>query len=419
MTRSRDLQLDQRTPFIQNGSQLPGLRELGPIKPLPCGIGDSRPRVRVVKDVLRCGQWKVGIDDDGQPLFWNVTLTTLRDLAHSFMEMQAHGQQINLCYGHGDPDTHAVDPRDLIAPIDAVIVKGDRLWIASYVTPEQARDLSNLAMQVSVRTVAGYRDGAGRPYGEALLHVAVVDLPVVDGQGPFLDLANILDLAADAAQPSGADSMVQNNTSSSAAGSTTPDAGSMDDGQLALWQRAFALLGITLPDSVTPETAPVVIDALLSTAEAGTCDDDDDTNPAPPATPSDDVGATDPDGLPAVLAQALQRLRAEIRDLSQRLTATEGDKKRDAYLAKLRELASAGNINAAQRTVLERQGPQLGYDLSTLSAFDLGRIIDLSRTAKRSATPAPPAVTTEAKRPEGPEIQAGVEALHKGFVVRS
>lgn len=151
---------------------------------------DASRSVRLVKDVLKVGRWKTGYDDAGRPEFWDVTPATLADIAINFNAMRTNGVGSNLGKTHGDENL-LIHPDDLIAPIEAVKVAGDTLWIASYVTPEQAKYLANPAMKVSVGVVPNWQDGTGKTYSMALVHVAVTDRPVVAGQGPFLALADM------------------------------------------------------------------------------------------------------------------------------------------------------------------------------------------------------------------------------------
>ncbi len=126
----------------------------------------TAPRTRIVKDVLRVGRWKVGVDADGAPRFWPVTEATLHQIASSFRAARAAGNQFNLCWGHGDPETKITDARDAIQPIDDLVYDPQTatLWASVYVVPDTARDLQNASRQVSVRVVDSWTDGAGNVY---------------------------------------------------------------------------------------------------------------------------------------------------------------------------------------------------------------------------------------------------------------
>lgn len=148
---------------------------------------DTSRGVRVVKDVLRVGNWKAGQSD------WIVTEETLKTLANDFLAMSAAGVRSSLYWGSrpdgGPLGQHGVEAKNAIAPIDQVFVQDGVLYCSAYVTDEQAKLLNNPAHQVSVGVQPNWTDGAHKKYSLALLHVAIVDQPVVTGQGPFLTLS--------------------------------------------------------------------------------------------------------------------------------------------------------------------------------------------------------------------------------------
>jgi hypothetical protein len=183
-------------PFVPVGHN-------APLPTAPSGFGSpkfsadeqaanpDRPMTRLVKDVLRTGKWAIDIDSkSGKPLFWAVDAGTLTNLAANFQLATSRGAAINLTLSHGNPKNGLVPTDELVAPIDATVVEGGTLWVAVYVTPEQAKFLQNPAMKVSVGVWDGWVDGHGNQYDQALIHVAVTDHPVIPGQGPFLKLAN-------------------------------------------------------------------------------------------------------------------------------------------------------------------------------------------------------------------------------------
>ncbi len=153
----------------------------------------DQPMTRLVKDVLRAPEkLRAGIDPQtGKPLIWPVQQSDLRELEDTFAKATASGHAFNLTLSHGDRQTGIVPTDELVTPIDAVKVDGGTLWIAVYVTPEQAKFLQNPAMKVSVGVWDNWTDGRGVRYKQALIHVAVTDHPAMPGQGPFRQLANV------------------------------------------------------------------------------------------------------------------------------------------------------------------------------------------------------------------------------------
>lgn len=168
------------TLATQSAQSQPVLSGLSPL--------DSSRGVRVVKDVLKVGTWKAGSGE------WVVTDSTLIQLANDFAAMQKAGVKSSLYWGSrpdgGPMGQHGVEAKNAIAPIDQVFVQDGVLYCSAYVTDEQAKLLSNPAHQVSVGVQPNWTDGAQKKYALALLHVAIVDQPVVTGQGPFLTLSN-------------------------------------------------------------------------------------------------------------------------------------------------------------------------------------------------------------------------------------
>lgn len=154
----------------------------------PADGGDAQRTTRVIKDVLPVGKHRVGQDDSGKPVYWDVTPQVLSQIVADYQRMKSNGVQANLGKTHGDENL-LIHPDDLIAPIDELKIVGDTLWMASYVTPEEAIYLQNPARKVSVAVVPNHLDGAGRQYKLYLSHVAVTDRPVVAGQQPFMALA--------------------------------------------------------------------------------------------------------------------------------------------------------------------------------------------------------------------------------------
>ena len=384
-----DLELDQvsETPWRLPGAGLrrPLLRGLAPPRYSAAEqlAAPEQPRTRLVKDVLRTGRWMAGVNDDGSPRWWIVTRPVLQQIEDCFDAARRAGNAFNLCWGHGDPHTRLVDSRDAIAPLDQVFLEGNTLWATVYVDAWTAADLRQAARQVSVRVVENWQDGAGRSYALALLHVAIVDLPVLTGQGPFLDLAH---------------------ASPSLKGKVTMDF----ETQRRLWTRALAALGLTLPDDLTEETLPVVVDALLASL--------DEEQQPPDATGAAQAATLPPDrGASAAgstdLGPLLSGIGEQIRDLSQRIDLMRTDDARSRFTSRLQDLAQAGRINARAVTSLAQTGAAHGWDLSLLAPFEDVQMIDLGRRGERLATGAPPLVSDVEPDLSQSEVDEGVAWL--------
>lgn len=295
------------------------LDQFGPSRfsPHDQGADLSCQATRVLKDVLSVGKWKVGIDEQGKPILFDFTPEILKAIAENFKLAKSRKVDFNLGKTHGDPRTGLIHPDDLISPIDDVATDGQKLWMSSYVSPEQAVYLAkNKSRKVSARVVWNFADGHGNIYPIQLVHVAVTDNPIVSGQGPFIELANDItgtainpgngqavnggtsqdaSRIADASKPAGA----AGGDSSGDGGNTAAD--DDEDSEFAthrdLWNRAFGLLGLPqLPDSVDETTLPLAVDLLLGTIEP----DDDGTN--------DGQKASDAANDPATVGAGIQTL---------------------------------------------------------------------------------------------------------------
>lgn len=144
------------------------------------------PMTRVIKDVLRVGQWKEGFDENRQPILGDYTPQEMQRIYNNARLMMAAGHAINYGKSHGD-DQLIIPTDELIAPIDDIRLDNGILWTSTYVTPEQMIYLSNPARKVSAGLCRNYIAGNGTRYdGRTMLHVAVTDRPVVDQQGPFI-----------------------------------------------------------------------------------------------------------------------------------------------------------------------------------------------------------------------------------------
>jgi len=301
--------------------QLPGLNAI-----------DGKRGVRVVKDVLRVGRWKYGTDRaTGEPKFWDVTEDALKQLANNFPKMLANGVKPKLYWGNADKiaaGQHEVnDPRDTIAEIDQVILHDGVLYASSYVTPDQAKKLQNAPLEVSVKAQEDWMDGEGRKYDLALLHVAIVDQPVVTKQGPFFTLSN-----------------------------ESPAEGNAD---MTLFEKLKAKYGFG--DEVTVENIDAAIEAKLK--------------PAVAETKLTDV-SDDGKNLALVVKQQnkiIAEQGEQIKTLANSVTkmlAKEETSAKDAYNTKLDKLFKDGRINAAKKTELAKFGPLTQFNLSLLSCFD-------------------------------------------------
>lgn len=339
----------------------------------------TKPMTRLVKDVLRVGKWKVWLSED-KSVEWNVTPQVLRRLVKNFDLAKSNGLRFNLIYGHGDPVTKIVSARDLITPLDSARIVGDRLFVTTYANVEQAMSLSNPANQVSVRAVENWVDGQDRTYDLILLHVGVVDTPIVDGQLPFMDLAI-------------------------PATSTNKEKGKMDFAKLVeLLNKLLNMVGLALPDEVTEETLIPTLEVMISTAEklqgGGETEEaaTEGEEPPPPESPND-------------MALSITELKKMVMDLSNEVRSRKVADAKASYDGELKTLFENGNIDAATQLLWQQQGAKLSYDLSILSPLKGLKMVDLKKKNRTAKTPAPPSVSPGAEALTDDQIAEAVKLI--------
>lgn len=148
------------------------------IRYLELNTGFSRVRGacrKFRKDILRVGKWNV----DGTP--WNVTRSTLHALASNFQLGRSRGLGFPIVWNHSN------DARDRLGDVVKLSIEGDTL----FAEVEVCRDHEQVAAvgMVSVGISDSWQDGQGRRYSPMLVHLGVVNHPVVPNQGPFLALS--------------------------------------------------------------------------------------------------------------------------------------------------------------------------------------------------------------------------------------
>lgn len=336
----------------------------------------DKPMTRLVKDVLRAGSWKVGIDAAGKPIMWDVSANLLRQIAQQVQLAQHRGVAMNLTKSHGNLATGIVPTDDLISPLDEVIADGDVLWISTYVTPEQAANLTNPACKVSPFVMANWIDGLGNTYPEMLLHVAVTDQPVLPGQGPFVAMAN----------SQGANAMdlatllpLINELLSACGGPQLPE--TTDETNIVGYLQMAISMVTGSPAEEEPEEE---IPAIEGVDEGG--------GVAPAVAMNNAVKA------PAWAQGLITQVKALSNTVSQLQQGSQAQAEA-AYIAKLTSLVTTGKITPAQKIALEANGPALGYALSNLQVFDLNPTVQPGgKSAKALANGNAPAVDGDKKK---------------------
>jgi hypothetical protein len=175
------LQVPSATPTIRGWSTP---ESFGKLRRL-----EQEPGFKFEKDVLRVGRWTLGFNEDGTPDVWDVTPQTLQDLVEAHAVVRRNGADCPLQYKHDD------EPERRIGHVYQLRIEGDTLIARCSVNKEKdANDLDGSDQQVSVEAESPSFDGTGHIYPERLTHVAIVNHPVIPGQGRF---KRILSLATE------------------------------------------------------------------------------------------------------------------------------------------------------------------------------------------------------------------------------
>lgn len=308
-------------------------------------------RRRMIKDVLRVGTFHVG------PGAWKVEPQTLVQMAANFAKRKQRGHAVNLVKTHGDAQSKVVHPDDILLDIDDVRIVGDEMYVSAYVDDEQHRYLSNPALKVSIRAADRWMDGDGQKYGTCLLHVAVVDQPIMGGQQPFRELAN---------GGAGMDPLIE-----------------------AVNMLLSALGKEPLPDTVTVENLPDVLKGMaVGMGGSGETESEPDLE-----APVIDTTEADP---------AMADMSATIKQLSARLEKFELRDGQAAFHARCDELGKAG-VPAKAIEAAKVTGKSLRWDLSILTPLESVKVIDMSRQSKGGANPDAPEIPGETKPKKTPE----------------
>src|SRR3990167_9163516 len=382
--RIRDLRVSSapEAPFIPVGKlDLPGLPELAASQftDLDQSRNPDKAMTRLVKDVLRVGVWHVTLDD-GTSEPWDGTDETLRELARNFAARKAACNDGNFIWGHSD------DSRDAIAPIDQLIVGGDRLWAIGYFTPDIAKQLSNPAHKVSIRFVSKWRDGDGKLYpGETLLHVALVETPVISDQKPFIELSRL---------------KAKQSRRFLLTGHKPKDLAMDFEALKTLLNQLFEVVApqLKIPDHVTDETtfSQWVQDAVSFVDPDGGSADVGKGGEGPTAKKEEVL----PEG-EAAMQQMSKVLKAATAPLMKELAALRGEvkelksdkttAKKDAFESRLKDLGHAG-LSGENVKHFRDLGAKYGWDLALLRGAETLKGVDMSRVAKGHRDASAPAI---------------------------
>jgi len=328
----------------------------------------DKQMTRVCKDVLRVGRWKVGYTDSGDPVFWEVTPQVLNELELNFAKQKKKGIEHPLCWGHVEQGKADIDSREVLSQIDEVKVIDDTLWISTYVNPVQSTTLQNTKRQVSIGSLSEYEDGAGETFpGWSLIHVAVVEHPVVHAQNGFVQL-----------------SLMNTNNAK----------GKRKMFTLEPWVKAlnsFLPAGSDIPlegdGAITEDNADEMLALVMSltgnkpaeeSSEEGSADGEGEVAEIVP-----DTGDTPAiEELPVEMQNQIRKdpaLLSVFKHFTGKLSkaqnelallqASERKSKKDAYESQVDRMGKAG-LDGVTVLDLKKRGQSMGYDLSLLKSWE-------------------------------------------------
>lgn len=328
------------------------------------------------KDVLKTGRWRVG----GR--IWTVTRAVLHRLAANWRLARLRGVRVPVVWNHSH------DARDQIGELTRVYVVGNTLracfWAAD---PDDVRKLGITVNHVSAEVHEPWFDGQGNRYDLMLVHVGVVNLPVIAAQQPFKRLRLML---------SGERTMENESLDHE----TATEVRVRDQAQAPVDIQPLRQVLNALLDSLgTKASLPedTTWDNLLTRLES--------------LTPSS-ASALSLADVPADADSELERLRAEyqrVRDELLRERENLERQRRQTFLLSLDQLLSEGRISSADRAEILSAAAPANYSLGILAPFQripAGASIPTQRRARVSASAAPPDVadTPEMSRERAAEV---------------
>lgn len=318
---------------------------------------ENRPgRVRIVKDVLRVGTWKWS---GGEASF---KAEDLAAIAESFAAQKTARILRPLQWDHSDPETNHASTDQVVTYLSDAWVEGETLWVAAYVTPEEAETLTGDDWPVSVHVVWNSQDQLGQTWPLQLLHVAIVDQPSMPGQARFAALAAGL-----------------------------PKENTLDlEKMIAAFNKLLNAIkkGAKLPEGIDENTFPIALDMAVAMI----------TGEAPEEEKPEGEEGDDASGAPvppedAALGARLRRLEKQNAVLGAQLAVLQGAKADDAkqaFVSAVGELIANGTP-ASSRDALLNLGKANEWDTACLAGFNTkGVALGAKLKGKASADPPNP-----------------------------
>lgn len=315
-----------------------------------------------LKDILRVGRWCIG----RRP--WLVTRRTLARIVENWRRARERGVRVPVVWNHSH------DARDQIGEVLALHAEGDVLhacfWAAD---PDDVRRLGVTVNQVSVEVHEPWRDGLGNLYDVMLVHLGVVDLPVVSAQQPFQRIALSLNGGPIMVSDSPTPEPLANPESHAPLNEQVGELTRRINAILAALGSEYFLAETTAAEDLLTRLA-TLLDQIRTAKENG-------------------AGA-DPDTV-----EALVRLKLDYDRLASELKAEREEsaaQRRRIFTASLDRLIAEGRVAPADRPAILEAATPGGFGLGVLGPFERiphGTVIPTTRRARLGADPSPPTVT--------------------------
>ena len=140
---------------------------------------ETSEKQRFAKDIMRVGKYTHPIAG------WTLNVDTARmdKWIAAFRKMRANGIDIEVV------KDHSARADDVVGYLVDMYRKDDVLYGVHELIGESSIDLARRVKNVSVSVISDFVDGKGNHYGEAIVHSAIVQRPVVPNQEPFIQIA--------------------------------------------------------------------------------------------------------------------------------------------------------------------------------------------------------------------------------------
>lgn len=330
---------------------------------------------RIVKDFLKVGKWTCGTTGGGVE-DWDITHDQLNLAAKTFKSLRENGHKPKLYWGNFRSDVnsqHEVATQDEITEIDDVIVDGDEAYLLAYVSPDEAKRLENSSLEVSPAVAEVWHDSKKRRYENAIMHVAIVDHPVILDQGKFLTLS------ADGKKGTATRVL------------TLANEGSLDKGNADMTLLEKLKAKFAFGDDVTADNIDAMIEAKIN---------------AKSTSVADPTGNAELKQLAAIVKEQGETIKLLSTD-HKRLIDKEVASAETAYKGELARLLSTDTITRAFHDHYLTLGKKHGFDIEILKGLPLIRTLAATKSN-----------TLELAMPDEPSVGSGPKAASDDDVAK-